>query len=132
MERGEGEEVGEPGATLPRLGGPAAASGGKPPPPPGTAASPPRPPLTHPPPTRPSDAVPFARPKVDPADAPAAPPADAKPGKRARAAAAYTPPAATRFIALQLFYLGWAYNGFSSAGDVEDDGTVEVRGGREC
>jgi len=54
---------------------------------------------------------------------PAAVPASTTPP--APPAAARRPPPYTRFIALQVFYLGWEYTGFTSQGR-PDDGTAEA------
>ena len=87
------------------------------------------------PPSPPPDAVPFARRHPPPADADAPQPPPQKKtrgetGKAAAPAKRARPPPATRFVALQVFYLGWAYRGFSSTSDADNDGTVEVRRGR--
>jgi tRNA pseudouridine38/39 synthase len=66
------------------------------------------------------DALPFRRPTPTPTPTPTttttAPPPPRPPARR---------PAHTRFIALQLFYLGWDFAGFTSQGRA-DDGTVEA------
>ena len=87
------------------------------------------------PPHHTTDAVPFARPAPSSAGADPPPPAkkgraDAPPG--APAPKPSRPPAATRFVALQLFYCGWHYRGFTSAGTADNDGTVEVGRWWEC
>ena len=70
-------------------------------------------------PAGPATEVLAALPATVPPSTAAPPPPAARPPQPAR------PPPYTRFVALQIFYLGWGYSGFTSQGR-PDDGTVEA------